>query len=54
MQNLKYHTNEPTYKTAQSHRNREQTCGCQGKGRREWEEQGIWIGRYKLLHLEWI
>ena len=26
----------------QTHRHREQTHGCQGGGRREWNELGIW------------
>ena len=32
----------------QTHRHGEQTCGCQGRGEQEW------VGRCKLLHLEWI
>ena len=47
-------------KQKQTHRHREQTCGCQGGwgkegdgGRRgmDWEFR---VGRCKLLHLEWI
>ena len=41
-------------KEKQTHRHREQTCGCQG-GRGRWD--GIWeygFSRCKLLHLEWI
>ena len=30
MSNLKYGTNELIYKEKQTHRHREQTCGCQG------------------------
>ena len=30
MWNLKYGINELIYQTEQSHRHREQTCGCQG------------------------
>ena len=30
MCHLKYGTNEPIYETEQTHRHREQTCGCQG------------------------
>ena len=29
-------------KQKQTHRYREQTCGCQGAGRREWDGLGIW------------
>ena len=30
-------------KQKQTHRHREQTCGCQGGGRqREWDERGVW------------
>ena len=36
-------------KQIQGHR--EQTCGCQGGGEREWK---LGVGRHKLLHLEWI
>ena len=36
----------------QTHRHREQTCGCQGGGNRmDWE---LGFGRCKLLHLKWI
>ena len=37
----------------QTHRHREQTCGCQGGGRagEGWE---FGISRYKLLHIKWI
>ena len=42
-------------KQKQTHRHRDQTCGCQGgrRGRRgmDWE---FGAGRYNLLHLEWI
>ena len=33
MQNLKYDTNELSTKQKQTHRHREQICGCQGEGR---------------------
>ena len=36
MWNLKYGTNEPIYKIETDHWHREQTCGCQGGGRRKW------------------
>ena len=37
----------------QTHRHREQTCGCQGGdgGGMEWE---FGLSRCKLLHIEWI
>ena len=49
-------------KQKQTHRHREQTCGCQGVGGglgagvcrgsgMDWESE---ISRCKLLHLEWI
>ena len=41
-------------KQKHSHRHREQTCGCQGGGGRERDGLGVWVGRCKLLHLEWI
>ena len=37
-------------KQRQTHRPREQTCGCQGRGM-DWE---FGVSRCKLLHLEWI
>ena len=49
--NLKYGTNEPTYKKRkQTHRHGEQTCG--GREGREWF--GLGVNRWKILHLEWI
>ena len=38
----------------QTHRHREQTCGCQGGEGREGKDGEIGVGRCKLLHLEWI
>ena len=42
-------------KRKQTHRHREQTCGCQGGGGgcrgMDWE---FGINRCKLLHIEWI
>ena len=38
----------------QTHRHKEQTCGCQrggGRGGKDWE---FWISRCKLLHIGWI
>ena len=32
MWNLKYDRNELIYEQKQTHRQREQTCGCQGRG----------------------
>ena len=32
MWNLKYNTNQHIYETKQTHRYREQICGCQGEG----------------------
>ena len=29
-------------KKKKTHRHREQTCGCQGGGRREWDRLGVW------------
>ena len=38
----------------QTHRNREQTCGCQwGGGGSEMDEE-FGVSRFKLLYLEWI
>ena len=42
-------------KEKQTHRHREQTCGCQGGG--EGGEMMDWkfgVRRCKLLHIEWI
>ena len=33
---------------------RKETCGCQGGGGREWGGGGVWVSRWKLLHLEWM
>ena len=41
-------------KQKQTHRHREQTCGCQGgggEGGMDWE---FGINRYRLLHIGWI
>ena len=37
--------------TKQTHRHREQTCGCQVRGGLDW---GFGISRCKLLYIEWI
>ena len=41
-------------KQKQTHRHREQTCGCQGAGRWGRDELGVGIRRCKLLYIEWI
>ena len=42
--------------TKQKHtpRHREQTCDCQGEGERREMDGGVWVGRCKVPHLEWI
>jgi len=40
-------------KQKQTQGHREQTCGCQGVGKK-WNAWGTGVGRCKLLHLEWI
>ena len=40
--NLKYGTDDPTYKTETDQGQAEQTCGSQGRGWREWDGQGVW------------
>ena len=42
MWNLKYDTDEPTYRAEETHRHGEQTCGCQGIAGREQDELGVW------------
>ena len=39
-------------KLKQTHRHREQTCGCQGGEGREWDGWEFGVGRCKPLHLE--
>ena len=41
MWNLKHGTKETT-KQKQTHRHREQTCGCQEGVGREWDGMGVW------------
>ena len=41
-------------KQKQTHRCREQTCGCQGNGRRSGMDREFGISRCKLLHLECV
>ena len=38
----------------QTHRLREQICGCQGGGRKEWDGLEFGLSRCKLLHLQLI
>ena len=38
----------------QTHRHREQTCGCQGGGEGSGMDWEFGVCRHKLLHLEWI
>ena len=38
----------------QTHRHREQTCGCQGGGGRSGKDWESGASRCKPLHLEWI
>ena len=42
MQTPTYGTNEPTTKQKQTHRQGEQTCGCQEGDGREWDAWGFW------------
>ena len=42
MWNLKYGINEPVYKTETDHGHGEQSCGCHGDGRKEWDGWGVW------------
>ena len=44
----------PSTKQKLTNRLREQTYGCQGRGRREWDGQETWGCRCKLLCLERI
>ena len=41
-------------KQKQTHRHREQICGCQGGGGKEWEDWEFGVGRCKLLCSEQI
>ena len=41
-------------KQKQTHRYRQQTCGCQEGGIREGKDWDIWIIRDKLLYIRWI
>ena len=46
MQNLKYDTSELIMKQKQTHRHREQTCGCQGGGC--WEGDGVEVWDWQM------
>ena len=43
-------------KQKQTHRHREQTCGCQGEEGERWSgmDWQLGVSRSKLLHVEWI
>ena len=41
-------------KQKQTHRHREQACGCQVRGEVRRDELDFEISRYKLLNTEWI
>ena len=43
-----------TTKQKQTHRSREQTCGCQGGGEGNGMDGSLGLSRCKLLLLEWI
>ena len=54
MWSLKYAQVNLSTRQKQTHRHRDQTCGCQGggvEGEMHWE---FGTGRCKLLYLEWI
>ena len=40
--NLKYDTNDPTYKAETDHSHGQQTWGCQGGGGKKWNGWGSW------------
>ena len=42
MWNLKYAKMNLSTKQKETHRHREQTCGCHGGGGREWDGWGVW------------
>ena len=42
MWNLKYGTMNLSTKHKPSYRHGEQTCGCQGGEKREWDGLGVW------------
>ena len=42
MWNLKYRTNETTYRTETGSQTWRTDCGCQRAGRREWDKRGVW------------
>ena len=40
-------------KQKQTHRHRDQTCGCQGRGGEGGIDLEFGVSRCKLLHIEW-
>ena len=52
--NLKCGANERIAEQKQTHKQREQTCGCQGGVGRSGMDWEFGVSRYKLSHLEWI
>ena len=42
MWNLKYAQMNQSTKQKQTHRHREQTCGCEGGAGREWDGHRVW------------
>ena len=41
-------------KQKQTHRHREQICGCQGRGGRGGMDWEFGVSRHKLLYIDWI
>ena len=54
MWNLKYGTNEPTYKTGKTHRHGEQIYSCQGGGGGSGMDGEFGVAGCQLLPLEWV
>ena len=48
MSNLKYGTDDPTYKTEIDHWYGDQTCGCRGHGKGNRMDGEFGVGGYKL------
>ena len=44
----------PSTEQKQTHRHREQACGCQGGGGGSWVDWEFEVRRCRLFHLEWI
>ena len=49
--NLKYNTDEHIYKWKQTHKYREQMCGCQGGGCGSGKDWEFGISRCKMLYI---